>query len=142
MIAIVCMVVHELNKKGMNESFNDEEDDSTGRNSQRSYSHKTDTPRTESNAKRMTCNRCNLRCKSKEDLKAHIDKDHIMQTEQEFNCKECDFQATRQLQINKHFNLKHKLDGQRFEGVIQCNICLAFISPCFLHGCSMQNYQQ
>ena len=44
-------------------------------------------------------------------------------TEKQFNCDQCDFQATAQLQLNKHINLKHKTTGQNKEQAIQCRNC-------------------
>ena len=32
--------------------------------------------------------------------------------EEQFNCDQCDFQGTTQLQLNKHINLKHNVKGQ------------------------------
>ena len=41
----------------------------------------------------------------------------------EFNCIECPYQATAQLELNKHINLKHRLVNQRIEEVIHCKYC-------------------
>ena len=41
--------------------------------------------------------------------------------EKEFNCQECYFQATKQMELNKHINLKHN-KGET-EGTINCRNC-------------------
>ena len=44
--------------------------------------------------------------------------------EDEFNCTECDFQATSNIQLSKHINLKHSFhENYTGHGVIKCNNC-------------------
>ena len=40
----------------------------------------------------------------------------------EFNCKECFFQGTKQIELNKHISLKHNNVGND-ENVIKCRTC-------------------
>ena len=64
--------------------------------------------------------KCALKTKNKVQQDSHVNRNH---TEPEFNCKDCDFQATTQLQLNKHKNLKHIPKGQMQEEVIKCRYC-------------------
>ena len=41
----------------------------------------------------------------------------------EFNCNKCSYQATAKMELNKHINLKHRLEDQRIEEVINCKYC-------------------
>ena len=41
--------------------------------------------------------------------------------DKEFNCKECSFQGTTQIELSKHNNLKHKIIND--ENVIRCRTC-------------------
>ena len=42
--------------------------------------------------------------------------------EKQFNCKECFFQGTKQIELNKRMNLKHS-NGETSENVIKCRTC-------------------
>ena len=42
--------------------------------------------------------------------------------ESQFNCPDCFFQGTRQMELNKHINLKHKSAG-RDDGTLNCRNC-------------------
>ena len=44
--------------------------------------------------------------------------------ESEFNCRECDFQATKEIELNKHMNLKHRIPGNVINGTIKCRNCV------------------
>ena len=43
--------------------------------------------------------------------------------ENEYNCKECDFQGSSEMQVRKHVNLKHTPKGRDTTGTIKCRIC-------------------
>ena len=43
--------------------------------------------------------------------------------EKEFNFKQCDYQGTREVELNKHMNMKHRVSGQNSSGTIVCRIC-------------------
>ena len=68
----------------------------------------------------LNCMKCSFKSKDMPLLKKHMVDAH---PEKQFNCNQCDFQATSQLQLNKHINLKHKVVGQNLEQVIQCKNC-------------------
>ena len=58
-------------------------------------------------------------------LKTHINSKHEMETEsrEEFNCMDCPFQGSTEMQLTKHINLKHTLKGMPTSGTIKCKIC-------------------
>ena len=41
----------------------------------------------------------------------------------EFNCQECDFQGTTEIQVRKHYNLKDTMRGSDCQEPIKCKIC-------------------
>ena len=43
--------------------------------------------------------------------------------EKQFNCNECDFQGTREIELNKHINIKHRVHGGNTTGMIVCRNC-------------------
>ena len=43
--------------------------------------------------------------------------------EKEFNCGECDYQCTKEIELNKHVNLKHKVSTNNLSGTIICRNC-------------------
>ena len=55
-------------------------------------------------------NRCDFRRKTGETFNKHI---RTVHEEEEFNCIECPYQATAQMELNKHINLKHRQENQR-----------------------------
>ena len=68
----------------------------------------------------FNCIKRNSRSKIKSNNVSHVD-EHV--DEKEFNCNGCDFQATTQLQLNKHTNLKHRTKEQMTDEVIKCKHC-------------------
>ena len=65
-------------------------------------------------------NKCDFRGKPGKSVNTHLRSVHV---EEEFNCIECPFQATAQLELNKHINLKHRQENQRLEEVLSCRHC-------------------
>ena len=46
-----------------------------------------------------------------------------MRKENEYNCDQCPFQGTSELQLNKHINLKHVAENHSMREVIKCRNC-------------------
>ena len=68
-----------------------------------------------------SCDKSKFQSTSEQSFKTHTKTNHI--EEEEFNCNDCPYQATAQLQLNKHINLKHRLANQMTEEVIYCKHC-------------------
>ena len=66
------------------------------------------------------CLKRDFESKNKSGKISPLDEHH---DEKEFNCDGCDFQATTQIQLNKHTNLKHRTKEQMTEDVIKCKHC-------------------
>ena len=43
--------------------------------------------------------------------------------ERQYNCNDCDFQGTKEIELNKHINLKHRVPGQFIDQKIKCRNC-------------------
>ena len=52
-------------------------------------------------------------------MNKHIKSEHLKQ----FNCDNCDFQATNVLILNKHINLKHRGKSSENLKVFKCEVC-------------------
>ena len=70
--------------------------------------------------KSTTCDKSNILETKEKEKEKHFDEKY---EELQYNCEECPFQGTTQIQLNKHFNLKHMMKGQTMKEVIQCKHC-------------------
>ena len=43
--------------------------------------------------------------------------------ELEFNCNDCDFQGTTEIELDKHILLKHRIDGRNMDVKLKCRNC-------------------
>ena len=68
---------------------------------------------------KCTVYNCGQRFKTKIELNRHIKSEHIEQ----FNCERCDFQATNILILNKHINIKHRVEIGANRKVFNCEDC-------------------
>ena len=66
------------------------------------------------------CSLCSKQFISNNEFKHHI---NMIHNKKEFNCQECDFQASSQIILNKHINLKHKDKESVQESTIKCAHC-------------------
>ena len=65
------------------------------------------------------------------DLKEIIELENLLKEdekskvrEKEYNCNECDYQGTKDIELKKHINLKlRRATGNRMNGTIQCRNC-------------------
>ena len=71
--------------------------------------------------KSITCTKCEYIVENKMQLRRHMNTKHSgnylekkMESDEEFNCEDCDFQTTSAAHLKKHFDLKH---------IIKCKIC-------------------
>lgn len=66
------------------------------------------------------CNLCTKEFISNNDFREHI---RTIHTHKQFNCQDCDFQASSQIILNKHNNLKHKEKNSVQESTFKCSNC-------------------
>ena len=72
----------------------------------------------------LTCSICNEDMLSGKDFRRHINEKHLS----EFNCQECDFQASSQIILSKHTNLRHRKPNEYSEPTHKCEQCTAQFS--------------
>ena len=69
----------------------------------------------------LSCDGCSYKTTSRGAFDEHMERGHV--EEKEFNCMGCDFQTTTEVQLKKHFTLKHTLQGLKQDEEIICRIC-------------------
>ena len=69
----------------------------------------------------ITCSICSQYVLTMSELKAHILRCHVEDTQ--YNCDECDFQATSKAEIVKHMNIKHRSKQNQESGSFKCTKC-------------------
>ena len=99
---------------------NDSEDDDTETWKTVPSRHKA-KPSRKDTTEAITCSICNQYVLTTNELKAHILRCHIQDTQD--NCNECDFQATSKAEIIKHKNVKHRTRQNQEVGSFQCDKC-------------------
>ena len=76
------------------------------------------------------CSLCEIQCTSSNDLFKHITSKHIS----EFNCQECDFQASSQIILSKHMNLRHREMPEQTDDTHKCTECGEQFSALWNHN--------